>query len=291
MIVMVQLLIKYALLEPYSVDTSLDGLGIFILILATICVAAAGNIINDICDINTDFINKPDRLIVSKTVSEQTAYNLFIAFNVTGVGLGYYLSYSVGKSGFFAIFVIISALLYIYATYLKSLFLIGNLVISILVACSILIVGLFDILPAVSEINQQTQLFFFKIIFNYALFAFIINLLREIVKDIEDIEGDTKTGMHTLPIVIGQKKTTYIVFVLTIITTGILFFYVFNSLYKNIIASLYFLGFIITPLIFISIKIIVAEDQKAFHQVSNLFKIIMLFGMLSLLLYKYILLK
>lgn len=291
MIAMVQLLIKYALLEPYGVNTSLDGLGIFILILATICIAATGNIINDICDVNTDFINRPEKLIVSKHISEKRAYNLFIAFNVLGVGLGYYLSLTIGKSAFFAIFVIISALLYIYATYLKQLFLIGNIIVSALVACSILIVGLFDIIPGVSEINQQTQLYFFKIIFNYALFAFIINLLREIAKDIEDLAGDTKSGMYTLPIVLGEKLTTFILFGLTLITTAFLFFYVFNSFYKNTWVTLYFLVFIIGPLMYTSINILSSKGQKAFHQISNLFKIIMLFGMLSLLLYKYILLK
>ncbi|WP_255802937.1 geranylgeranylglycerol-phosphate geranylgeranyltransferase [Aestuariibaculum lutulentum] len=291
MITFVQLLIKYALLEPYGASTRLDSFGIFILIVATICIAAAGNIINDTCDIHTDFINKPDKLIVSKSISEQTAYNLFIAFNVIGVGLGYYLSYSIGKSSFFAIFVVISALLYIYSTYLKQLFLIGNIVVSILVACSILIVGLFDILPEITELNRQTQLFFFKIIFNYAVFAFSINLLREIVKDLEDIDGDKKTGMHTLPIVLGEKLTKNILFTLSLITATTLFIYVFNSLYKNIIVSLYFITLIIGPLIFTSIKIFSVKDKITYGQVSNLFKIIMLFGMLSLLLYKYILLK
>ncbi|MBD0822440.1 geranylgeranylglycerol-phosphate geranylgeranyltransferase [Aestuariibaculum marinum] len=291
MIALVQLLIKFALLEPFNVSTSLDGLGFLLLILATICIAAAGNVINDICDINTDFINKPDKLIVNKSISEQTAYNLFIAFNVIGVGLGYYLSFSIGKSGFFAIFVIISVLLYIYATYLKQLFLIGNIIVSVLVACSILIVGLFDILPAITATNQSTQLFFFKILFNYALFAFVINLLREIAKDIEDLEGDQKTGMHTLPIVMGQQTTTYILFGLTITSTIVFFFYILDSLYKNTFVSLYFITLIIGPMLYTSIKIFMANSKKDFRHISNLFKIIMLFGMLSLLLYKYMLIK
>ena len=105
MIAFMQLLIKYALLVPFGAQTSLDGLGITLLILATICIAAAGNIINDIYDIETDLVNKPDRVIIGKSISEKTAYNLFIVFNVIGVGVGFYLSHRVGRAPFFSLFV------------------------------------------------------------------------------------------------------------------------------------------------------------------------------------------
>src|SRR5690606_4051150 len=171
-------------------------------IVSTVCIAAAGNIINDINDIETDLVNKPNKIVVGKSISEKTAYNLFIIFNVIGVGVGYYLSNAVGRSGFFTLFVMISILLYVYSTYLKQLFLIGNLVISALVALSIVIVGVFELIPNITEQNQSIQLIYFKTIWNYAYMAFILNLIREIVKDVEDMEGDSKTGMRTLPIVI-----------------------------------------------------------------------------------------
>ncbi|WP_308992229.1 geranylgeranylglycerol-phosphate geranylgeranyltransferase [Mariniflexile litorale] len=290
MIAIVQLLIKYALLEPFGVPTSLNTLGIVLLILATICIAAAGNIINDIYDIETDFINKPDKIIVGKSISEKTAYNLFIIFNVVGVSIGFYLSHMVDRNAFFSLFVIISALLYVYATYLKQTLLIGNIVISVLVALSLIIVGIFELLPATISFNQQTQLTFFKIIFDYAVFAFIINLLREITKDLEDINGDYKAGMNTLPIAIGTKRATKVLFTLSFVPLFIVGSYVVNSLYKNQIAVLYFLIFIIAPLIYITIKLFNASTKKDFHHISNMLKLVMLFGMLSLLLYKYILL-
>ncbi|GAL80200.1 hypothetical protein JCM19274_3770 [Algibacter lectus] len=208
MIALTQLLVKYALLEPFGgVAISLDGIGISLLIFATICIAAAGNIINDIYDIETDFVNKPHKLIVGNSISEKTAYNLFIVLNFIGVGVGFYLSHAVGKSAFFSLFVIISALLYVYATYLKRTLLIGNIVISILVALSVLIVGIFELLPALTLENRDIQLTFFKIIFDYAVFAFLLNLIREIAKDVEDIDGDYKAGMNTLPIAIGRDRT------------------------------------------------------------------------------------
>ncbi|WP_132215609.1 geranylgeranylglycerol-phosphate geranylgeranyltransferase [Mariniflexile fucanivorans] len=289
MIAIVQLLIKYALLEPFGVQTSLNILGISLLIFASICIAAAGNIINDIYDIETDFINKPDKLIVGKSISEKTAYNLFILFNVVGVGIGFYLSHLVGRSAFFSLFVIISVLLYVYATYLKQTLLIGNIVISVLVALSLIIVGIFDLLPATTSLNQQMQLTFFKIIFDYAVLAFIINLLREITKDLEDINGDYKAGMNTLPIAIGTERATKVLFVLSFIPLFLVGSYIINSLYKNYIAVIYFLIFIIAPLLYITIKFFSASTKKDFHHISNLLKLVMFFGMLSLLLYKYIL--
>jgi 4-hydroxybenzoate polyprenyltransferase len=291
MIILVQLLIKYALLEPYGAQTSLDTLGFSLLIFATTCIAAAGNIINDIYDLETDAVNKPNKVIIGKSISEKTAYNLFIAFNVIGVGIGFYLSNLVGKSTFFSLFVIISALLYIYASYLKRSLLIGNIVISLLVALSVLIVGIFDLLPSINLQNQQVQLAFFKIIFNYAIFAFMINLLREIAKDLEDVDGDYKLGMNTLPIAIGRDRATKVLFGLIFISLIIMVLHIVETLYKKPISVGYFLVFIVAPLIFILIKTFEAKTKKDYQYISNVLKLIMLFGMLSLLLYLLILMK
>lgn len=290
-IAIVQLLIKYAFLEPFGAQTTLNTLGITLLIIATVCIAAAGNIINDIYDVETDFINKPSKLIIGSKVSEKTAYNLFIVFNVIGVGVGFYLSHLVNRSAFFSIFVIISALLYVYATYLKQTLLIGNIVISVLVALSVLIVGFFELLPTITSLNQQTQLTYFKVIFNYAVFAFIINLLREIVKDVEDFEGDLKANMNTLPIVIGKKTTRIIVFILSISTIILVVNYIITSLYKYQIAVLYFLILIVGPLIYICIKTYAAKLKADYSHISNVLKLIMFFGMFSLLLYAFVFIK
>ena len=284
LIVLVQLLIKYALLEPLGVNTALHTMGTIILVLATICIAAAGNVINDIYDVDTDLINKPKKVIINKTISEKTAFSLFIGLNLVGVGLGFYLSNLVGKSAFFSVFVVTSALLYIYASYLKQLAIVGNIIISVLVALSVLIVGIFDLLPNLTPDNQSIQLGIFKIIFRYGIFAFMINLLREIVKDLEDYEGDFETGIRTLPIITGKKTTTYCLFALTIVVIISIIYYIFNTLYKNQITTIYFLIFIVGPLILLSIKTLNARNKKDFSSISNGFKWVMLFGMLSLLL-------
>lgn len=291
MIAFVQLLIKYALFKPFNVDITLNWFGFLLLILSTLCIAAAGNIINDIQDVDTDIVNRPEKVIIGKKVTEKTAYNLFIILNVIGVGLGFYLSNLVGRSGFFAIFVIISALLYIYATYLKQTLLVGNIVISVLVAMSILIVGLFELLPVVTAQNQATQLTFFKILLDYALFAFIINLVREVAKDIEDIDGDYKAGMNTLPIAIGRERATKVLFALTLLPLFGVVYYMLTYLYKQQIAVGYFLLFLVAPLLYITIKSFSAKTKKDVRHISTILKIVMFLGMLSLLLYVFILKK
>jgi len=288
MIALVQVLIKYALFLPFGVMTTLNWFGFSLLVLATLCIAAAGNIINDIYDIETDLVNKPNKVIVGKTISEKNANNLFIIFNVIGVGIGFYISNMVGKNAFFALFVIISALLYIYASYLKQILLVGNIVISVLVALSIIIVGLFELLPVITPENQATQLSIFKILFNYAIFAFLINLVRELAKDIEDIDGDYKAGMNTLPIAIGRERASKVLFAMSLVPLFAVVYYMVTYLYKQPIAIGYFLVFIVAPLIYTVIKSCNAETKKEFHHISTILKLVMFTGVLSLLLFKFL---
>ena len=288
LILLVQVLIKYALFESYNIQLTLDKLQFTLLVLATVLIAAAGNIINDIFDIETDLVNKPEKVIVNKTLSEKKALNLFIALNILGVGLGFYLSNAIGKSGFAVIFVLISALLYIYTSYLKQTLLLGNILVSALVGLSILIVPVFDLIPSITSSNREPYLDIFKIAFTYAVFAFMINLLREIIKDIEDVNGDYKAQMKTLPILIGRDRTTMIVFALSFIPLLAVINYIISQLYSNRLAVIYFLIFIVGPMLYFTIKIFSAEQKKDYQHLSNVLKVIMLFGVLSLLLYPFV---
>ncbi|HUH27176.1 geranylgeranylglycerol-phosphate geranylgeranyltransferase [Gelidibacter sp.] len=293
MIAFVQILIKYALFHPFLETTELtimlNGFGFGLLVFSTLCIAAAGNIINDIYDVETDMVNRPSKVIIGKKISEKTAYTLFVIFNVIGVLIGFYLSHLVGRSGFFAIFVIISALLYVYASYLKQMLLIGNIAISVLVGLSILIVGVFELMPSITEQNQATQLTFFKILFDYSLFAFLINFVREIIKDLEDVDGDYKSGMNTLPIAIGRDRASKVAFAASLLPLMGSIYYVSTYLYKYELFIGYFLILIIIPLIYISLKAFNAKTKKHYHHISNMLKLVMFFGILSLLLYPIVL--
>lgn len=288
LITITQCLIKYALLAPFDVDMRLNGFGFTLLVLASVCIAAAGYIINDLQDIEADTVNKPEKVIINNTIKETLAFNLFIGFNIVGVGLGFYLSHVVGTPGFFVIFIILSALLYLYSTYLQYRPVIGNITISVVVACSILIVGVFELIPVINQSNRDSQLFFFDILLDYAIFAFMINLLREMVKDIEDINGDHKAGMNTLPIAIGRERANWIAFVFSFIPIGATAYYVIANLYKQQILVGYFLVLVIAPLIYTTIKLFSAETKKDYSHISTVLKIILFTGVLSLLLYPYV---
>jgi len=282
----VQFFIKYGLFHPFGIEITLNGFGFSLLVVATLCIAAAGNIINDIYDVEIDKINKPEKVLIGKTITEKSANNLFIILNVIGVAIGFYLANIIGRPGFSALFIAFSALLYLYASYLKGMLLVGNLLISALVAMSIIVVALFDLLPAVTPENQATQSTIFSIVLDYALFAFSINFLREIVKDLQDINGDKKGGLNTLAIALGRKRTTTITFILGALLVMGVVFYMYEYLYKQQVLLLYFLFAIVAPLLFFCIKAWSAETKKEYGFLSTLLKIVMFTGICSLLLFQ-----
>ena len=293
MIAIAQILIKYALLEPfkdsYGVETALTPLGVAVLVLATLCIAAAGYIINDIQDVEADEINKPKKVIIGNHISEKTATNLFILFNVFGVALGYYLAYSINQTGFFALFVIVSGILYLYSTYLKQLLLLGHVVISFLVALNLIFVALFDLLPMVTESNREIQVFFLDLILDYAIFAFMINLFRELIKSLEDVEGDHKIGVQSLPIVLGRERANKLIFFLGLIPTCLIIGYISSYFFKQTAVVGYFLVFVVAPLLYVNIKLYTAKTKKEYTLLSTILKGVMFTGMCSLLLYDLIL--
>jgi 4-hydroxybenzoate polyprenyltransferase len=285
LIILVQGMIKYGLLEALDVQVSLDNFRFRLLVFATVCIAAAGNVINDILDVNIDRINKPQRVIVGKKISEKGAYNFYIILNILGVGVGFYLSNLLGHPGLAAVFIVISALLYIYASQLKSVLLVGNILISLLVASSLLILILFDIFPAIDNEIKESQILSSQVILMYAGFAFFINFIREIVKDLKDIDGDKNGGRKTLPIVLGRRRTVNVVFVLGAIALLSLLLYTYFVLYNYQKVVFYFVFLVAAPLLFFCIKAWNAENDKHFAVLSVILKVVMLTGICSIIFY------
>lgn len=291
LLALTQLFIRYGLFIPMGADLSLNTFQFLLLVLASVCIAAGGNIINDLYDVEIDKINKPEKIFVGKIVSERAVNNLFIILNVIGVGIGFYLSNSIQKPGFAAIFIIISGSLYLYATNFKKILLIGNLIISFLVALSLLIVGIFDLLPAVNIHNQDIQAEAFKLIFKFAFFAFFVNFIREIVKDLLDINGDKKGDIHSLPIVLGRKRTVGIISLLAFLLLVSVIYFMYRDLYNQQIPMVYFLIAIVGPLLFFIIKSWDAKKNKEYQLLSNLLKIIMVFGIFAMLIFRFFIFK
>ncbi|MGI0106270.1 geranylgeranylglycerol-phosphate geranylgeranyltransferase [Salinimicrobium sp. WS361] len=289
MIIITQVLVKYFLFEPFGIDTTLSNFSFSLLVFSMICLAAAGNIINDLHDTATDKVNKPQKMLIGIKISEKVAWNWFIALNILGVGIGFYLSNLVGKPSFVALFIIPSAFLYFYATQIKGTVLVGNLVVSVMVAMIIVMVGIFDLVPAITSENLTTQKVMFSILVDYAIFAFLVNFLREIVKDQEDITGDYNAGYKTLPVLLGRSRTNFIIFAIALLPlTGILY-YLYTYLYESRAAILYVLIAVVAPLLYFMVKIVGAGNKKEFHHLSLVLKIVLAAGIFSIGFYKYVL--
>ncbi|WP_340199041.1 geranylgeranylglycerol-phosphate geranylgeranyltransferase [Ascidiimonas sp. W6] len=282
-----QWLFKWILIDLFFKNSALSNTRFIYLILATICIAAAGNIINDIQDVSIDRINKPEKVIIGKKISEKTANWFYILLNIIGVALGFYVASVVDKSSFAVLFVLISGLLYYYSVSLKKVPLAGNILISILVALTVLIVGIFTLLPIISDANQFLVKYVFKILFWYSCFAFYINLLRELIKDIEDVNGDYTGGVISIPIVIGKKRTVKLVSILSILPCSALFFVVYEYLYSYPFLNIYLLFAIMGPLLYVSITAWSAKKKKEYTRLSTLLKLIMVLGVLSIIVVRY----
>ena len=279
-------LIKYVLFERFELNVTLDHFHYVLLVVSTVCIAVAGYIINDINDIEADRINKPKRLFVGNKISRTRAYNLFIGFNSIGLLAGMYLSYHVGHTSYFIIYVLTSLLLYQYAKYIKKKLLIGNLLVAFAVFLSIVLPLVFDLLPVTNPLNESRQLVVFKLISVLALFGFFITVIREIVKDIEDVKGDRKIGARSLPIVIGIQKTKGVVMATSLVLSAAVAFFAVMLMSFDRIATIYLSIFVLAPLLYFMFYLWKAKSQNELHRSSGLLKIVMLLGILTLLLIK-----
>ena len=281
MLAFMQLVFRYLFLKQSYVDLALTDFNYILLIFATVCIAAGGYVINNIMDQDTDEIAKPQNRVVGVSISETVAYNWYIGLTIVGVGIGFYLSNVIYKPTFASMFILVATLLYMYATSFKQIPVLGNVVVALMLSTSIIIIGLFDILPAIDVDNRFRMKEAFDILMHYAIFAFIINLIREIIKDLEDMDGDYQSGINTLPIAIGVQKTKIIVGVLTVISIGILAYYVNSNLFELDYVVYYAMVLIVGPLIYFGVKLMNTANKKEFHHLSLVLKIILFFGILS----------
>lgn len=283
MLALMQLIFRYGFLKLENIPLALADWQYLLLVLATVLLAAGGYVINNIFDQATDHDNKPDNVIVGKSIPESNAYNIYVGLNITGVGIGFYLSNVIEKPGFASIFIMIAAALYFYATSLKQMVLIGNIIVAALLSCSVIIIGIFDLFPVITPENQPMMANLFSILLDFAVFAFMINFIREIVKDLEDVNGDYNQGMSTLPIVLGISRTAKITFGLSFIPILVILVYINTYLIPLLYATIYMFLFVLGPLFYFMIKIWTAKKQKEFHNLSLLLKWILFFGILSVL--------
>lgn len=289
LIILAQILIKYTLLTSVGGATALSPLYFVLLVLATVLIAAGGNVINDLYDVDIDLINKPEKVNIGIHLSEKAALNYYIGLTLAGVSLGFVLANHVEKPALNVIFIGTAALLYVYASSIKSILIVGNLIISGLVGLSLLLVILFDIFPAINEVDRSMQLKVSGVVGYYAVAAVYFNLMREWVKDIEDMNGDKNGGRNTLPIVLGAERTKTIVFGFGVLAFFMLVLFCYYYLYTFPFLLFYFLILLGGVLLLFCIKTWHAEKPKHYGFLSLLLKIIMLLGVGSIPFYAKIL--
>lgn len=294
MVAFMQLIVKYGFFNHIHFKDALGALQSLVLwqslsdfqyilfVFATICIMAGGYVINNIFDVDTDTINKPQNVVVGKYISEKIAYNLYFILTCIGVGLGFYLSRVINKPAFATIFVICAALLYIYSNGLKQIPILGNAIIGILASLSILNIGFFNIMPAIYSGNEFFMKTLLAILTDYAIFAFFLHFAREIIKTIEDYEGDKTYEISTVATSFGIKTAKTITFVTLLILIGYLVYYIIENLSHNLYTVAYFIVFIIAPLLFTMLKLFHADKKDDFSFLSKLLKIVMLTTILSL---------
>ena len=289
LLALMQLIFRYGFLDHQMLVLALNDWQYILLVASTVFIAAAGYVINDIFDQESDAINRPQQQIVGKSISESAAYNIYVALNLIGVGIGFYLSNVIEKPSFATIFIFIAALLYFYATTLKGIVLLGNFVVAFILALSVLVIGVFDLYPMIFHGNQAQMKVLFSILTDYAIFAFLINFIREIIKDAEDVKGDYNQGIRTLPILFGIERTAKVIFALLLIAVALVAWYMnaylmINELYMAVI---YLLITVVAPLLYTLVISWTAKTQKEFRHLSWILKAIIFFGICSILVITY----
>lgn len=259
------------------------------LMVATVFIAAGGYIINDYFDQNIDQINKPDKVVVNRIISRRWVIFWHLFLSLTGLLLTIYALpvnqyWHLLLANIFSVFA-----LWFYSTTLKKKLLIGNVLISLLTAwvIGILFFAKFP-LTEVDFINLQNRKgHYFRLMILYASFAFIISLIREVIKDMEDVEGDRKYGCTTMPIALGIVVSKVFVSVWMVVLIAALLILQIYALGIGWWASVvYAILLVITPLL-ISFKLLMkANTAKDFHQISTLVKFIMFTGILSMIFFK-----
>lgn len=279
-----QFCIYYPLYRGHVPDS--DLLRFILLLFASLFIAAAGYIINDYFDINIDEVNKPKKMVVDKLIHRRWA----IAWHFMLSGGGIILT--VLAVPFFQKWYLILAnvlcvvLLWFYSTNFKKSLLTGNIVISLLTAWTILVI-FFSKLDLASAFTGEHYRFF-RLAILYAGFAFIISLVREAIKDMEDMPGDTRYGCRTMPIVWGTNVTkVYVAVWLVVLIAVLLILQVYVMQFKWWLGIAYSIPAIIFPLLIILFKLKKSQSTDHFHRLSILTKLVMLTGILSMAFFYY----
>jgi len=281
---LIQCLMYFCIIIPYR-----EGMGmspfmgwqdLLLIIFATISIGAAGNAINDYFDMRIDRINKPEKMILGKYIDRRMAIVLNSIFNAVGVVLGFIVAAKMEFVALGFVFLILTFVLLFYSSTFKKRFLSGNLMISVLSGMVPLIIGLFESVKGSGYNNRM--IWYVSLL--YGLFAFLLTFTREVVKDIEDVQGDRQGGCRTIAVVLGIEKARNFVLYVHVFVLSLLLL-LLSQLYLMQWWWLlsYALLAICLPMIWMVFGFKKAKEKKDFSKISSWYKWVMLLGILSAL--------
>lgn len=267
------------------------GFLFWLLVLSSIFVAAAGYIINDYFDLSIDQVNKPDRMVVEKVIRRRSAIIWHWVLSLLGIVIGLYVGWKLELHIWIGLVNLLCVIcLWFYSTTFKKKLLIGNIIISLLVAWVVLVIVFAESPSLWSSADRPAGLRLDKLLrltFLYAGFAFVISLIREIVKDMEDMPGDARYGCKTMPIVWGVHVTKVFVATWLVVLLGALaIIEVYVLQFPWWWPALYCFLLIFLPLFNILKKLFPARDMASFHKLSSWIKFVMFTGILSMVFFR-----
>jgi 4-hydroxybenzoate polyprenyltransferase len=280
-------LIYYQLLHKTFRNFSLSGtfnfFDFFLFAVATILITATGYIINDIYDIETDRVNKPDKRIIQVHLSESNAWKIYFSMIITGALISLYLAIQRDDLLYWFIYPLAVFLLYGYSRWFKGIPYLGNIIVSLFCAA---VPGIFflseaSILKELKIRDLSSFLTLQELLLSYVIFAFLTNLYREIVKDLQDEAGDKLANINTAAVYFGNKTTKLVALFIALVISLVITFTFSQTIFSNITYLFAAQCLLIQlPLSVSIIKLIQAKDDKAYRNVGLWIKLIMINGLI-----------
>lgn len=274
-----------------------DYIHFTLLVSITVLIAGAGNIINDIFDVEADKINKPDKVFIGKAISKEDAQIVYWTLNSITLLLSFYLSYVLGSFWFVVIPAISFFGLWIYSKSLKKISFFGNLIVAVLTGIVPLFVGVFihetlvlsgnvlnldEIDLSISKTVHETILADGTngLVFFFVLFAFLLNFAREWIKDIEDIAGDKLIRSQSLAIQLGEKKMKMYTSFFLMMTIGFLVLILANATDYTQLITIQFPLFIVIIFLLLSLYFLFHKKRISIKKADLYLKMSFLFGLI-----------
>ncbi|MBD3637371.1 MAG: geranylgeranylglycerol-phosphate geranylgeranyltransferase [Crocinitomicaceae bacterium] len=277
-----------------------------LLIISVLCIAGAGNIINDYFDIKADRVNKPEKMVVEKHIKRRWAIVWNWIFNAVGLGIAVYLSWKYSNVWIALIAFLTINFLWFYSALYKRRIFVGNIIVAVLVGIVPVYVMIFNFpisgfnVPYKNTYIEFGPLFIYEVVITVGIIAFMINLMREIIKDMADIRGDLHLSAKTVPIALGIRQTKTILSIMLIPLLGLITYYVYNITHYNVLFQSIHINLIESPILFDNLTVfqiftvmsgivcilgfvvlLTSNTRKKYLLSSNLLKLAMLFGMVS----------